>query len=356
MSSARVSTACSASSPSARMVTLSPFLASPVIFRTLLALTSRSPFTIRTCEENPFAAFTNRAAGRPWIPSSGPTVVSLSAMKNSSHALAPSNKTRHTSPMIPSLALESGYGVGRSRGHEPHVRRDSDELEPLPCHARSILGRTCEDTGGETTLACGGQHPFDSLDNLRLTAVCAWSMPEALAQVRGSDEDGVQALDSENLLQVCERFEGFDHGHRNDGLVSVLGVVLAPVEGRPVRAVTAVSLRRVAAGPDEGLGFFAGVDHRADHSVACSVEHTHDEAGIVPRHPDDRYGVRCRDGLEHRHEASIVHGPVLHVYGQAVPYRVRHDLGGEGARHVQPPVYGGSAFLPDPFQTVLPHP
>src|SRR5215212_697484 len=125
MSSARVSTASSASSPSARMVTFSPFLASPVIFRTLFAFTSRSPFTITICEENTFAALTNCAAGRPWIPSSGPTVVSLSATKHSSHA----RKTRLYPPMILLLSPEGGYGPGGRRGHEPRVRGDGDELE-----------------------------------------------------------------------------------------------------------------------------------------------------------------------------------------------------------------------------------
>src|SRR5215203_4899826 len=228
--------------------------------------------------------------------------------------------------MIPSLALESGYGAGR-RSHEPHVRRDGDELEPLPCHARGVLGRTCEDTGGETVLACCGQHPVDSLDHLRLTAVRARSMPEALAQIRGSHEDGVQAWDGKNLFQVFERFVGFDHGHRYNSLVRVVGVILAAVEGCSVRAVTTVALRRVAAGTDESFGFFAGVDHRADHCVATGVEYAHDEAWIVPRHPNDGHGIRRGDSLENWHEASIIHGPVLHVYGQAVPSRVCHYLG-----------------------------
>src|SRR5215210_526388 len=73
--------------------------------------------------------------------------------------------------MIPSLALESGYGAGRCRGHEPRIRRDGDELETLPCHARGVLGRPCEDTGGEPVLTCGGQHPFDNLDHSGLVAV-----------------------------------------------------------------------------------------------------------------------------------------------------------------------------------------
>src|SRR5215213_221669 len=87
----------------------------------------------------------------------------------------PLRKTRHTNPMIPLLALESGYGAGRCRGHEPRIRRDGDELETLPCHARAVLGRTCEDTGGEPVLTCGGQHPFDSLDHSGLVAVRARS-------------------------------------------------------------------------------------------------------------------------------------------------------------------------------------
>src|ERR671910_3873245 len=142
-------------------------------------------------------------------------------------------KTRHTTPMIPSLALESGYGAGRRRGHEPRVRRDGDELETLPCHARGVLGRTCEDTGGETVLTCCGQHPVDSLDHLRLTAVRAWSMPEALAKVRGPHEDGVQALYTEYLIPVLQRLPRLDHGHCHDGLVRVVGVILAAVEGCP---------------------------------------------------------------------------------------------------------------------------
>src|SRR5918995_6828026 len=221
MSSVRVSTACSASSPSARMVTLSPFLASPVIFRTLLALTSRSPFTITTCEENPLAAFTNRAAGRPWIPSSGPTVVSLCAMKS---PLAHSMRDPATRPMILLLALESGYGVGRGRGHEPHVRRDGDELETLLCHARGVLGRAREDTRGETVLAGGGQHPVDSFDYRWLATVRTGSMTEALSQVGGPHEDGVQARDGENLFQVIQGLLRLDHGHRRYGLVRVVGI------------------------------------------------------------------------------------------------------------------------------------
>src|SRR5215208_6457119 len=236
-------------------------------------------------------------------------------------------KTRHASPMIPSLALESGYGAGCRRGHKPHVRRDGDELESLPCHARGVLGRTCEDTSREIVLTCCVQHPVDSLDHLGLTAVRASSMAEALAQIRGSHEDGVQARDGENFFQVFEGLVGFDHGHGYDGLVRVVGVILAAVEGCPIRAVAAVALRRVAAGPHEGFGFLAGVDHRADHSVATSVEHTHDEARIVPRHPNDGHGISRGDSLEHRDETSIIHGPMLHVDSQAVPSQVRHYLG-----------------------------
>src|ERR671910_1144578 len=355
MSSARVSTACSASSPSARMVTLSPFLASPVIFRTLLALTSRSPFTITTCEENPLAAFTNRAAGRPWIPSSGPTVVSLCAMKS---PLAPAHlcESRQIAPMILLLALESGYGAGRGGGHEPHVRRDGDELETLLCHARGVLGSAREDTRGETVLAGGGQHPVDSFDYRWLATVRTGSKPEALSQVRGPNEDGVETSDGEDLFQVIQGLLRLDHGHRRYGLVRVVGIVLAAVEGCPVRAIAAVSIGGVAAGVDEDFRFLAGGDHGADHRVAPGVEHAHDEAGIVPRHPNDGHGIRRRDGLEHRHEALIVHGPVLHVYGQAVPSRVRHHLGGEGAGYVQPPVHSGLSPAPDLSQSVLPHP
>src|SRR5215218_6949277 len=257
--------------------------------------------------------------------------------------------------MILLLAPEGGYGRGRRGGHEPSVRRDGDELETLLGDTRGVLGRAREDTGGETASSRGGQHPFYSLDHHLLVAVHAWSMPEALAKVRGPDEDGIQTLYTEYLLQVLQCFPRLYHGHRHDGLVRVLRVILAAVEGRPVRTVAAVSLRRVAASPDEGFRFFAGVDHRADHGVATRVEHPHYEAGIVPRHPDDGHGVRRRDSLQYRDEASIVHGPVLHIYGQAIPSRVGHDLGGEGARYVQPPVHSGFSLTPDLLQTVLPH-
>src|SRR5215207_8181979 len=236
-------------------------------------------------------------------------------------------KTRHTGPMIPSLALESGYGAGGCCSHEPCVRRDGDELETIPRQARGVLGRTCEDAGGKTVITCVCQHPFDSLDYRGLAAVRAWSMPEALAEVRGPHEDCVQALYTEYLIQVLQRLLRLDHGHCHDGLVRVVGVVLAAIDGCPVRAVTAVSPRRVAAGPDEGFSFFAGIDHRADHSVTSCVEHPHNEAGIIPRHPDDGHSVRSGDGLQHWDETSVIHGPVLHIYGQAIPSCVRHHFG-----------------------------
>src|SRR5215217_5104493 len=147
--------------------------------------------------------------------------------------------------MILLLASEGGYDPGRRRGHESRVRRDGYKLETLLDHARGVLGRACEDTGGE--------HPFDSLDHRWFAAVHAWSMPEALAEVRGPDEDRIQTVDTENFLQVVECLPRLDHGHSHDGLVCVVGIVPSAVEGRPVRAVAAVSLRRVAAGPNEGL-------------------------------------------------------------------------------------------------------
>src|SRR5215208_539988 len=85
MRSARVSTASWASSPSARMVMLSPFLApSVMILSELFAFASRSPLTTTMSDENCLAALTNCAAGRACSPSSGPTVVSLSATYRSS--------------------------------------------------------------------------------------------------------------------------------------------------------------------------------------------------------------------------------------------------------------------------------
>src|SRR5919112_482056 len=305
MSSARASTACSASSPSARMVIFSPFLASPVIFRTLLAFTSRSPFRMTTCEENPLAVWTNPAGGRC---------------------------------------------------QEPRVRRDGNEAETFLDHTRGVFGSSRENAGGEAVLACGRQYSFDGLEYLWFFAVRARSVPEVLAEVRGSDEDRIQPLDTDYLLQVIQRLLCLDHGHGHDSLVRVFGVVLAAVECRPVRTKAAISFGRVAAGPDESIRFLAGVDHGADHRVAPRVEHAHDEAGIVPQNPDDGHGIRRGDGLQHGHEALVVHGPVLHVDGEAVPARVRHHLGGERDRNVQPPVHHGSALPPDTLQTILPHP
>src|SRR5215212_11658804 len=194
MSFARASTACSASSPSARTVIFSPFLASPVIFRTLLAFTSRFPLMNTTCEENPLAAFTICAAGLPWMPSSGPTVVSLSATQRSSH------KTRYTRPMIPLLAFEFGYDFGCRPRHEPRVRGDVDEPETLLDHARGVNSGAGKDACGEAAPASGGKHPIHGLDDLGLFAVHAGSVPEALAQVGGPDEDRIEARDIEDLV------------------------------------------------------------------------------------------------------------------------------------------------------------
>src|SRR5688572_14685802 len=119
--------------------------------------------------------------------------------------------------MIPSLTLESGYGAGRCRSHEPHIRRDGDELETLLCHERGVLGRAREDPRDETVLACRGKYPVDSVDHLRLAAVRSGSIPEALPQVGGSYEDGVQSRYSQNLLQVIQGLLSLDHGHRHDG-------------------------------------------------------------------------------------------------------------------------------------------
>src|SRR5215217_1508661 len=92
MSSARASTASWASSPSAWMVMLSPFLApSVMILSELFAFASRSPFTTTMSDENCFATLTNCAAGRAWSPSCGPTVVSLSATNRSSPTTPPHN-------------------------------------------------------------------------------------------------------------------------------------------------------------------------------------------------------------------------------------------------------------------------
>src|SRR5215210_3103310 len=109
MSSARASTASWASSPSARMTILSPFLApSVMILSELLAFASRSPLTTTISDENCLAALTNCAAGRACSPSSGPTVVSLSATNRSSPP-ATHHKTGARAPTGSSLP-ERGCG------------------------------------------------------------------------------------------------------------------------------------------------------------------------------------------------------------------------------------------------------
>ena len=223
------------------------------------------------------------------------------------------------------------------------IMREAYSVEPAKIPAASPRSR------------CGGQHPIDGLDDLGLLAVRAWSVPEALAQVRGADEDRVQALDVHDPIEVFQGPARLDHGDGYDRLIRVLRVVLAAVEDRPVGTIAAVSGRWIAAGPDERFGLLAGVDHRADHRVAARVEYLHYEGGVVPRHPHDGYRVRGRDGLQHGDEAPVVYGRVLHVYGQAVQASVCHNLGGEGARDLQPAVHDRAVLAPDGPQTILPH-
>src|SRR5215217_5130266 len=87
--------------------------------------------------------------------------------------------------MILLLASEGGYDPGRRRGHESRVRRDGYKLETLLDHARGVLGRACEDTGGETVLTRGGNHPLNSLAPRGSARFNAWSMPGVLAKVQG---------------------------------------------------------------------------------------------------------------------------------------------------------------------------
>src|SRR5215210_962018 len=66
------------------MVISSPFFAARVMTLSgLLALASFSPLITVISEENPFAVFTNRAAGRACRPASGPTAVSFSTKTSS---------------------------------------------------------------------------------------------------------------------------------------------------------------------------------------------------------------------------------------------------------------------------------
>src|SRR5918997_3518821 len=173
MSSARASTASSASSPSARIVSWSPFLApSVMILSELLALASRSPLTTTMSEEYCFAALTICSAGRKWISSSGPFVVSLSATNRSSPtaghrstgATSPRPKSVYQSVLAPFRHPE---GVEKGATCLRRLRRRLDSLalrEPVLDEERlGVDGETNSALGGGVVVARYLQRPLDAL-------------------------------------------------------------------------------------------------------------------------------------------------------------------------------------------------
>src|ERR671916_2631847 len=110
------------------MVMLSPFFAPRVmILSELLALASFSSLMTTMSDENPFAVLTNCAAGRAWSPSSGPTVVCLSAMNRSSRPVKIPMQAVIPGPTFPVYQDPVGSaarGNLRRRPPEPRSRAD----------------------------------------------------------------------------------------------------------------------------------------------------------------------------------------------------------------------------------------
>src|ERR687897_3042619 len=164
MRCARVSTASWASSPSARIVMVSPFLAPNVmIFNELLALASLSPFSTTISEENPLAAFTNCAAGLACKPSSGPTFVSLSAT-NLSNQVPPHDRGRSPHRF---QSNRGRFPVASAQPDGDGLRSLFDRLDPWD----RVLGEVRLGVDGERypALGCGVvpardlQRPLDGL-------------------------------------------------------------------------------------------------------------------------------------------------------------------------------------------------
>src|SRR5580692_2337633 len=192
----------------------------------------------------------------------------------------------------------------------------------------------------EAALAALLHNPLVDLEDLRLVAVELRHETVGEAEVGRTDIDAVDALDVEDRFHVADRGLGLHHRQQHDLFVG--GLLIGA--GRTVhagtdRAVRARAARRIFAVGDEVLGFFLGIDHRADHAIGAAIEHLADDAGLVPGHADHRRHRMAVHGLKALHHRLVVLHAVLDVDGDAVEPALRDHLGGKAARYREPGVH-----------------
>ena len=211
------------------------------------------------------------------------------------------------------------------------------------------------DAGADAVLLRRRQNRLDRFDDRWFGGLQRRREAEGQAEVGGSDVHAVEPGRAHDVIQAIERFRGLDHRNREHGVVGVLRIIGARVQQRPHRTEAAVALGRVTASAHQGLGFLAGIDHRANHAVGAGVQELHDDAVLEPRDPRHRHCFGRRNRLKHGDRGLVIDQPVLQVDRQRVPSLMGHGFRRNAAGYGEPAVDDGPAPAPDGPYPVLPH-
>ena len=139
--------------------------------------------------------------------------------------------------------------------------------------------------------AAGGDDLLEGLEHHLVFRVQPRALPQRVGEIVGADVDGVDALGADDFLDPIEAFRGLDHGHADDLVVGLVGVVAAAVDRGPDRPERAGTQRRVGGVVHELSRVITVIDHGADDAVGAGVQHLHDHPGIQPRHAHEGHHV-----------------------------------------------------------------
>ena len=121
------------------------------------------------------------------------------------------------------------------------------------------------------------------------------------AEVGRADEDGIHALDRQNVVQrgnTCRGLDLHDEAHLAVGRGQVIGMAGKTGRPRAGAADPANAGRRIAHRAHQHLGLLAAFDHRHDQCLAAHIEDLLDHMCLANMRANRRRGVVTGNGLK----------------------------------------------------------
>jgi hypothetical protein len=146
-------------------------------------------------------------------------------------------------------------------------------------------------------------------------------VPHRGRQVRGTDEDAIDAFDGRDGLDLCQCRRGLhlhQQAHLPVGLLEVFGVARPARRARQAATYAAHPLRRIAHRTHQLACLLRGFDHRHQQRRRADLQHLLDQRRVALRHPHDRMRGIGRHRLQDRQHRAQVVGAVLAVDQQPV--------------------------------------